>query len=62
MHSAYDSVRFLGVFNGLMGRHSNEFDGAHRGCDVGQRNLEESILLELCLWNEYCVSNTWLKR
>ena len=62
MQSADDLVMCLGDFNGHVGRHINGFDGLHRGYCVGHRNLEGRMLLEFCLENKLCVSNTWFKR
>ena len=61
-HSAGDLVLCLGDFNRHVGRHIDGFNGVHVGYVVGQRNLEERMLLELCLENELYVSNIWFKR
>ena len=55
MHSADDIVMCLDEFDGHVGRHLVVYG-------VGQRNLEGRMLLELCLEEELCVSNTWFKR
>ena len=44
MHSADDLVMCLSEFSGHIGRHVDGFDGVHGGYDVGQRNLEGSML------------------
>ena len=62
MHSAADIVMFLGDFNGHIGRHIDGSHGVHGGYGVGQRNLKGRMLLEFCLEEELCVSNTWFKR
>ena len=62
MHSAGDLVLCLGDFNGHVGRHIDEFDSVYGGFGVGQRNLEERMLLNFWLETELCVSNTWPKR
>ena len=62
MHSADDLVMCLGDINGRDGRHIDGFEGVHGGCGVGRRNLEGRMLLEYCLEEELCMSNTWSKR
>ena len=54
-------VCFCG-FNAYVGRYIDGFDGFHGRHDVGKRNFKGSILLEVCLEKELCVSNTWFKR
>ena len=49
IHSADNLVMCLGDINGHVGRHTDGFDGAHGGYDVGQRNFEGRMLLEFCL-------------
>ena len=44
-----------------MGRHIDGFDGVHGEYGIGQRNLEEKMLLEFCLGKDLCVTNTWFK-
>ena len=62
MHSAGDLAMCMGDSNGDVGRDIDGFNGVHGGYDVGQRNLEERMLLEFCLEKELCVSNTWFER
>ena len=62
MHSAVDLLMCLGIFNGLIGRHIDGFDGVHGGFGVGLRNLVGGLLLEVCLKKELCVSITWFIR
>ena len=45
VHSAGDLAMRLSDFNGHVSRHIGGFDGVHRGYDVGQRNLEQRLLL-----------------
>ena len=49
----------LGDFNGHTGRHIDGIDEVHRGYGIGQWNLGGRMLLEFCLEEELCVSNTW---
>ena len=49
MHSAGDLVMCLGSINGHVGRHIGGFDGVHGWYGIGQRNLEERMLLEFCM-------------
>ena len=55
MHSADDIVMCLGDINGDVGRHIDGFDGVHEGYGVGQRNLEERMLLALSGEGIMCV-------
>ena len=47
MHSADDLVMCLDDINGHVGRHIDGLDGVHGGYGVGQRKMEERILLVL---------------
>ena len=62
MHSAGDLVMRLCDFKGHVGRHFDGFDEIHGGYGVGQRNLEGRMLVEFCLENELCESDTWSMR
>ena len=55
MHSASDLVVCLSDCIGHVGRHIDGFDGFHGGYGVGQRNLEERVLLRFSLEKELCV-------
>ena len=46
MHSADDLFVCFGDVNEHVGRHIDGFDRVHLGYGVGQRNLEERMLLE----------------
>ena len=58
MHGVDDVVVHLGVFNGLMDMCVGLFHGVHEGYDVGERNLNGRILLDICLQKVLFVSNT----
>ena len=61
MHSTDNLVMRLGYFSGQVGGHTDGFDGVHGGYDVGQRNFEGRMLLQLSLDKELSVSNAWFK-
>ena len=52
----------LGDCNGHIGRHIDGLHWVHGGFAVGQMNYEGRMLLEFCMENELCVSNTCSKR
>ena len=52
----------LDDFNGQVGRNIDRFDEIHGGYGICKKNLERSILLELCLKKVLYISNIWLKR
>ena len=54
MHCADDFIMCLGVFNGHVNMHIDEFDCFFRGYGVVQRNLEGRMLLEFCLKKKLC--------
>ena len=58
MHSADDLVMCVGDFSRHVGRYIDGFDSFHGWHGVGQRNMEERILLDFCLEREFCVSYT----
>ena len=53
MHYAGDLVMCLCDINGHIGRHIDGFNGDHEGFGVGHWNLEERMLLEYCLEQNY---------
>ena len=58
VHSTGGLVMCLGNINGHVCRHIDGFDGVRGGYGVGQRNVAGRMLLEFCLENEVCASNT----
>ena len=46
MHSVSELVMCFGDINVHVGRHIDAFDGVHEKYSVGQRNLEERMLLQ----------------
>ena len=49
-------------FNGHVGRRIDDFEGVRSECGIGERNVEESLLLWLCNKIDLRVADTWFKK
>ena len=62
MANANEMVLGLGDFNGHVRKCAEGFKGIHEGYGIGKRNVEERMLLDLCVQKDLCVANTWYKK
>ena len=48
----------IGDFNGHVGKKVDGFEGIHKGNGIGERNLEDRMLLKFCDQKDLFVTNT----
>ena len=52
----------MGDFNGHVGKRIEGYEDVQRGNGIGERNVEQKMLLEFCDEKELCVANTWFRK
>ena len=62
LHSVGELVLGMGDFNVHVGKQSEGYEDVYGGNGIGERNVEEKMLLEFCDEKELCVANTWLRK
>ena len=62
MQSVGELVLGMGDFNGHVGKRIEGYEDVHGGYGIGERNVEEKMLLEFCDEKELCVANTWFRK
>ena len=52
----------MGDFYGHVGKRIQGYEDLHGGNRIGERNMEEKMLLEFCDEKELCVANIWFRK